>query len=531
MKRYSVLTYIFGKYDILREIQDYQDDVEYICVTDDEDLKSETWTVVYDHDLDNLSPFDKCYKVRFNVWKYVSTDICARIDGSIEIRKSLDPIIEKFNKNVYDCAFDLQPGNDTFIHEYQIWVNKRNYPIEQAQKNLQFMKHLGYDFNYRGLVQANFVIQRKNKVNLDIDRLTMALLKFLGTAEEHIERQDQIISTFVIHHFIGENNIKCLLMPEQTVIDGMLLAMHPHRSDDVFKKHYDYDYQWKKGYFFNKEHDLFYVNDYLKEKELNTNIYVYTHKDFKPLVSNNCYKILSRHKLNNLYDLDVYMTEKSNSIDNFDSCYSEACGLYWIWKNVKDLPDFVGLNHYSTYFDFLNDIPEIKENEIVLPELCDVTQFNVNTMREHYQNCHNIKDWEICENIINEKYPDYLDALEKANNSRYVYFRNCFVMSKKNYLKYMEWLFDILFEYDNIMGFHCYDDVKKHVDSHYREYKHKEEISYQYRIEGFLAERLFNVYIMHNFKDDEIKHYKYIMNKIDNTDINKDYNKLNSLIF
>jgi len=47
--RYSILTFIIGKgYEKVHEIVNKQDDVEYILVTNDKDLQSKSWNVVYD---------------------------------------------------------------------------------------------------------------------------------------------------------------------------------------------------------------------------------------------------------------------------------------------------------------------------------------------------------------------------------------------------------------------------------------------------------------------------------------------------
>ena len=69
MKKYSVLTFIIGKgYEKVHEIENMQDDVEYLLVTDDPDLKSNTWKVTYDEDLLSFkTPFERCFRVRYKI--------------------------------------------------------------------------------------------------------------------------------------------------------------------------------------------------------------------------------------------------------------------------------------------------------------------------------------------------------------------------------------------------------------------------------------------------------------------------------
>ncbi|WQJ53639.1 MAG: hypothetical protein [Wendovervirus sonii] len=260
-KKYSILTYIFNGYEILHEIQYPQEDVEYICVTDDPNLKSETWTVICDHDLDGLSPFDKCYKVRFNPWKYVSTDICIRIDGSIGVNNMPDNIVSLFNKYNYDCAIIVHPYRYNFIAEYEQWIRYRDYPLFNAIKCMGYMADEGYDFNYKGLLEQNLVIQRKNDINKKIDAITFDTLKKLGN-NGSIERLDQIITSFVLQHVIKEENINCLFMHEQILMNSPFFTWYMHNSNDINWGAYDPKNieQANKGYFFNKMQNLLYIN-------------------------------------------------------------------------------------------------------------------------------------------------------------------------------------------------------------------------------------------------------------------------------
>ena len=75
--KYSVLTYNINGYEIIHNIDEelfneMKEDVEFIYVTDDHSITSNTWTVVYDDSLTG-STFDKCYQIRFNPFKYVHT--------------------------------------------------------------------------------------------------------------------------------------------------------------------------------------------------------------------------------------------------------------------------------------------------------------------------------------------------------------------------------------------------------------------------------------------------------------------------
>lgn len=99
MENYTVLTYIIGDYETVHELEfdpATTPHVEYLLVTDNKDLKSDTWKVIYDDSLvnDDLKPFDKVFGIRYNLFKYATNDICIRIDGSIGINKPLDDMFK-----------------------------------------------------------------------------------------------------------------------------------------------------------------------------------------------------------------------------------------------------------------------------------------------------------------------------------------------------------------------------------------------------------------------------------------------------
>lgn len=255
--RYSILTYNFGKYEAFHEVENPQDDVEYVYVTDDVDLKSDTWKIIVDESLNNLSPFDKCYAVRFNPFKYCSTDICIRIDGSVIVKSSPDKIIEKFNDEGYDLAVCVHPIRYNLIEEYKVWVTYRGYPVDQANKCLRYMATRGYNFDYKSMIQENIVIQRKCKQNDDIDRLTYSLLKYLGS-ENEIERVDQTITSYVLNtHFENEH----ILPLSENIVHSSVFCWCFHGSNvPNISAAMTHDQKYlTKGFLFNKETDLYTI--------------------------------------------------------------------------------------------------------------------------------------------------------------------------------------------------------------------------------------------------------------------------------
>lgn len=256
--RYSVLSFIIGKgYEILHEIAQPQDDVEYLMVTDDPCLKSSTWKVIYDPSLLKLkSGFERCFAVRYNVFKYCSTDICVTIDGSIEVIGSLDKLVDEFNAQQYDICLMPHPIWYDFLTEYSMWVKTRHYPIENAHQFFNIMKCAKYDITYKGLFQLCFSMKRRNNVTDAIDSMTMSMLKYLSIGQEKFERLDQTVFTFMMNRYF--NYLKVLPVSEQ-IVRSYALQWYWHNSMNknmnIFYDINKPDVKWM----FNKEVECMYL--------------------------------------------------------------------------------------------------------------------------------------------------------------------------------------------------------------------------------------------------------------------------------
>lgn len=224
--RYTVLSYDIGNYELFREIEEMDPEAEYVWVTDDKNLTSKTWTIVYDKDLEGMSLWDKCYSIRFNPFKYCHSDICLRIDGSIAIKKSLKPLIDIFEEGKYDMALMPHPVRNNFLEEYQVWVDYRGYDPKQAERFINDMREKGYDFNYKGMFQLCFWIQRKRDEIIELNNRTMAYMRELGP-NGTIDRMDQIPFSYIAN--VNYSYLKILPVSEQ-IVRSAYMQWFMHKS-------------------------------------------------------------------------------------------------------------------------------------------------------------------------------------------------------------------------------------------------------------------------------------------------------------
>ena len=114
--KYAVITYIFGKnQELLREPLVIDKDVEYICVTDQKDLKSKIWKIIYEPQNNVKSLRDKVALVKFNPFKYTNAEKIIIQDSSLQCISSLIPLFESINE--YDIGLKKHPGRSNLKDE------------------------------------------------------------------------------------------------------------------------------------------------------------------------------------------------------------------------------------------------------------------------------------------------------------------------------------------------------------------------------------------------------------------------------
>jgi len=201
MKKYSILTFNFNNYEIMREPEELDEDCEYIYVTDNPNLKSDKWKIV----IENLkgSGFDKSFYVRYNPFKYVNTDVCICIDSSMQIHKSLRKLYEDFMNSGAEIALNVHPERDNVLDEYITWARFRQYPKSQIEKALKLFNAAGYDPKSKGLYQSGLRILKKTDEIIKLNDYGYETLKKISEPDS-IDRLDQTIFSFVVNYFFKD---------------------------------------------------------------------------------------------------------------------------------------------------------------------------------------------------------------------------------------------------------------------------------------------------------------------------------------
>ncbi len=241
-------------------------------------------------------------------------------------------------------------------------------------------------------------------------------------------------------------------------------------------------------------------------------IYVYYYKDgpvpeidcvYQPIMAGNALL----HKKTNIPGDDT-----GDNISAKNPYYSELTGIYWSWKNRSQ--QITGSCHYRRFFTakpepFLYQAKRILyffvglskkrygliytgNTRLFIPRILNSQEINSllskydavlpqarklkYTVETHFRRYHDISDLNLLETILTEKYPEYLNAFQAVLKDKRIYANNMFILKDEHYQEFMQWLFDVLFEFERRIDLNNYTE-------------------YQKRILGFMAERLLNVWV------------------------------------
>lgn len=231
---------------------------------------------------------------------------------------------------------------------------------------------------------------------------------------------------------------------------------------------------------------------------MNSLNFVVSHKNFNdPRFKERTILFVNQSVPKNITNNNEVKSWTGDNIDNLNYCYCELTALYWIWKNVSE-DCIISFEHYrrvfaspkSSWFKYSFLMPNeanaiLEKYKIILPQ----KHHFKDTLFDQYAKNHVIGDLLCMKKVILSQHPDYAKNYDSFMNGHEAVLFNMFIAEKRIIDSYCAFAFPIL------------DEIFKE--------KHEDIISrdnYQKRAIGFLAERLFNIWINHNFDQGEAFH-------------------------
>jgi len=163
-KKKVVYTAISGDYDELLKPAFINDDWDYICFTDNENMKSDFWHI---HEMDNLKldPVRKNRVYKILPHKYLSEyDYSLYIDGNFRIRGDIEEYILRFSKgNPMICI--VHPERDCIYEEAKVCVAQKKDSEDVIRNQIRKYNSENYPTNF-GLIAGGILFRKHNNPNV-----------------------------------------------------------------------------------------------------------------------------------------------------------------------------------------------------------------------------------------------------------------------------------------------------------------------------------------------------------------------------
>lgn len=234
--------------------------------------------------------------------------------------------------------------------------------------------------------------------------------------------------------------------------------------------------------------------------------YVLDNELFTPIESGSYYNNIPQYKLRDNANID--------NISYLNPCFMETTALYYIYKHLVDNYTYIGVNQHRRQFDLkpYTDFHNIFTQYKIICHREKLWQ----GLQENYNILHNPNDIKTILDIIKQNYPEYTNTIKNINSIRYLYTNDCFITTKEIFKDYCKFFFNIIWKYISINNLFNVNDImkygqtiadKKKLDGH----KEQKTINgiYQSRIVGYLQERIFTMYMIQNFNQNDILLYDF----------------------
>lgn len=232
-----------------------------------------------------------------------------------------------------------------------------------------------------------------------------------------------------------------------------------------------------------------HINNYLREKigiRQEIKIFCMYHYKIKwPLFKSTIYEPLQTGAATADFEFGCQKDDDgSDNISIKNEYYSALSGLYWVWKNylpkhksldyvgiahhynqwaftkpvltARDLLDPISISEFEEIFkDYNSDNVYFADFDVIMPKKIKYDGLRglpFKTSYEQFCYWHPKEYYDLFENILKEKYPQYVQYLKILHETNEAYDGHLFIMKVNLFAEYMNWLFDILFEEEKRLG-------------------------------------------------------------------------------
>jgi coenzyme F420-reducing hydrogenase beta subunit len=169
MNKIAVYTCITGNYDNLLEISEKSDKIDYICFTDNKNLKSASWKIKYFSEIDGfgilkneITNVKKQRLIKILSHKFLSEyDTTLWVDANIKIQHNLYNFITSFDLEKCPIYTNKHPTRNCLYQEVLAVVKLKKDKYENIRPQVLRYKSEKYPVN-NGMAETNIIL-RNNK--------------------------------------------------------------------------------------------------------------------------------------------------------------------------------------------------------------------------------------------------------------------------------------------------------------------------------------------------------------------------------
>lgn len=170
MKTKCIYTFIIGNYDNLKEPRVYTPGWDYICVTDNPNLKSDVWQIIQiDDETKKIEPAKKramSLMIGYRKWLPKHYDIVVTIGGQCVINIDLDELLIKYGyDDSYDACLCEHPNRSCVYDEANTIIQVQRDTPDRINSHVQMFINEGYPRN-NGLYASGIMIINNNSKNI-----------------------------------------------------------------------------------------------------------------------------------------------------------------------------------------------------------------------------------------------------------------------------------------------------------------------------------------------------------------------------
>lgn len=334
MNKICVYTCITGNYDNLIEINNIEEGIDYICYTNNKEIKSKTWKVEYIQD-DNLTNVQLARKIKIlGTPKLAKYDVVVWIDGRIYFEKSIKDFIKKYvDLKNYDLVgfkhFCRNSINNEMVANYEI----EKIDITGLNKLDKFYKKEKFPDNC-GLIETTLLFRNFNNI-----KLNQAMQDWFNMILEYSYR-DQLSFNYVE----WKNKLKVKYL-DINIWDNEYFKFNPHNSEPIkvsyipgYSQTYDISNirihdilsngSMELTYTFNSNADTLRLLFNISKKMVLVNLEIYVNKNkINSFIIENSKKINNKIYFINLPIINInYSFKKEDKV--LIKCYIEGLNKY-----------------------------------------------------------------------------------------------------------------------------------------------------------------------------------------------------------